>query len=245
MFRYGKLLTLALFTANATPATQGPGFGVSVSETGVNKGIDFIMPYIFKYLGDIQVDEVDFDGGYLKNIDVTIDQPAAQDVKLNFLHENNGAEFTVANGQVELTSDFHYKYLFITVDGKANIKINKAAIDIEIDTSTQTSTPAYELAPKLDAKKFNIQVDPSDIDITLTGGLVAKIANVLIPLLKNSVIPGVIDQLKTQVTTIINGQVDDDLKIYGSQEEIPYLGGVTADYAQIGAGPEFTSAGIF
>jgi hypothetical protein len=32
--------------------------------------------------------------------------------------------------------------------------------------------------------------------------------------------------------------------VYGSQEEIPYLGGVTADYAQIG-GPQFTDASVF
>jgi len=34
------------------------------------------------------------------------------------------------------------------------------------------------------------------------------------------------------------------LKIYGTQEEIPYLAGLTADYAQVG-GPEFTAQKIF
>jgi hypothetical protein len=97
---------------------------------------------------------------------------------------------------------------------------------------------------KLDTKKFTIDLNPNDIDITLTGGLVAKIANILIPTLKNSVIPDVIKQVESQVPTIINGQVDDDLKIYGSQQEIPFLGGVTADYAQVG-GPQFTDSSIF
>jgi hypothetical protein len=31
-----------------------------------------IIPYVFQYLGDIHIDEVDFDGGNLKNIDVKI-----------------------------------------------------------------------------------------------------------------------------------------------------------------------------
>jgi len=163
---------------------------------------------------------------------------------MQFLHASNGAELTVSNAQAELTSDFHYKWSFISVDGKADIKIKKAAIDIELDTSTQQSTPAYELAPKLEANKFTIDVSPDDIDITLTGGLVAKIANILIPLLKNSVIPQLIKQVETTAVTTINTQVDQDLQIYGSQEEIPYLGGVTADYAQIG-GPQFTDANIF
>jgi len=150
----------------------------------------------------------------------------------------------VAKSSVELTSDFHYKWTIFNVDGKADIKINKAAIDIELDASTQPSTPAYELAPKLDAKKFTISINPDDIDIQLTGGLVAKIANILIPLLKNSVIPEMIQQIETTAVTMINDQVDQDLQIYGSQEEIPYLGGVTADYAQVG-GPQFTAGSIF
>lgn len=245
MLKYSKyLLTFAALSAKATPSTQGPGIGISVSEDGVNRGINVIIPYIFQYIGDISVPEVDFDGGYLKNIKMHIEEPAGDDVKLGFVHENNGAEFTVNNAKCDITSDFHYKWGFISVDGKADIKINKAAIDIELDSSTQESTPSYELAPKLDTKKFTIDLNPNDIDITLTGGFVAKIANILIPTLKNSVIPDVIKQVESQVPTIINGQVDDDLKIYGSQQEIPFLGGVTADYAQVG-GPQFTDSSIF
>jgi hypothetical protein len=130
---------------------------------------------------------------------------------MQFLSTSNGAELTVNNAKCELTSDFHYKWSFITVDGKADIKINKASIDAELDTSTQASTPAYELAPKLNAKKFNIVVNPDDIDITLTGGLVAKIANILIPLLKNSVIPGLINTVESTAISTINTQIDQDL----------------------------------
>lgn len=43
-----------------------------------------------------------------------------------------------------------------------------------------------------------------------------------------------VQQIETTAITTINGQIDDDLHIYGSQELIPYLGGVTVDYAQIG-----------
>jgi len=60
---------------------------------------------------------------------------------------------------------------------------------------------------------------------------VAKIANILIPILKSDVIPGLITQVQTTVMTTINTQIDQDLQVYGSQEEIPYLGGVTVDYA--------------
>ena len=230
MFRYGKYLIASAALVNAT----NPGLGVSITEAGVNKGVDFILPYIFENIKDIQIPEVDFDGGYLKNIDVHINEPSPSDIALKFLTTSNGAELIVSKSSLTMEADFHYKWTIFTVDGKANINIKQAAIDAELDASTQPSTPEYELAPKLDAKKFTVSINPDDIDITLTGGLVAKIANVLIPLLKNTVIPQMVQQIETTAITTINGQIDDDLHIYGSQELIPYLGGVTVDYAQIG-----------
>lgn len=65
--------------------------------------------------------------------------------------------------------------------------------DIEIDASTQASTPSYELAPKLKVNKATISINPDDVDITLSGSLVTKIASVLVPLLKSTVIPSVVN----------------------------------------------------
>lgn len=143
-----------------------------------------------------------------------------------------------------MTADFHYTYLFITVNGKADIDVKKASIDVDVSAGTQPGTPSSELAPSLKANKFDIGVNPDDIDVTLTGGLVAKIANVLIPIIKSSVIPSLINQVEQTATTLVNGQLDDDLKLYGTQELIPFLGGVTVDYAQIG-GPQFTAGEVF
>jgi hypothetical protein len=66
--------------------------------------------------------------------------------------------------------------------------------------STQAGTPATDLAPKLTASKVDVSINPDDVDIELSGGLVSKIASLLIPLIKSSVIPLIVDDLKTQVT---------------------------------------------
>lgn len=60
-------------------------------------------------------------------------------------------------------------------------------------------------------------MNPDDIDIQLTGGLVSKIANILIPLIKSSVVPSIIDQVTTQAKTLIETTIDEDLKTYGNQ----------------------------
>lgn len=44
---------------------------------------------------------------------------------------------------------------------------------------------------------------------------------------------------------MVDTTINQDLVVYGDQETIPYLAGVTADYAQYGSGAQFTADGIF
>lgn len=81
------------------------------------------------------------------------------------------------------------------MDGKADINIKKVGIDIELDLSTQKGNDTDELAPKISIPKVDIIIDPNDIDIKLTGGLVTKIANIFIPLIKGTIIPSIIKTL--------------------------------------------------
>lgn len=58
-------------------------------------------------------------------------------------------------------------------------------------------------------------MNPDDIDITLSGSLVAKIASVFIPLFKSTLIPMIVDDLVKTVTTTIDTTVNQDLALYG------------------------------
>jgi hypothetical protein len=162
MLRYINMLASALAV---TKAAQGPGVGVSITEAGANNAKNVIMPYIFTILQNLTIPEVDFDGGYMKNILVEIPQPPVENVAIKFDNANNGGELTCNDATAHMTADFHYKYLFITVDGKADIHVNKAGVDVEIDAGTQEGTPSYELAPKLTTQKIAINLNPDDIDI--------------------------------------------------------------------------------
>jgi hypothetical protein len=67
----------------------------------------------------------------------------------------------------------------------------------------------------LTVQKFNVNINPDDIDIVLSGSLVAKIASVFIPLFKSTLIPMIVNDLIKTVTTTINTTVDQDLALYG------------------------------
>jgi hypothetical protein len=192
MFRYTKQLLAAVAVLSTVEATQGPGLAVSLTEAGANKGKNVLLPIIFQYLGNVTVPDITFDGGALTNVVVQIPQPALDAVNINFDNANNGGEVVCSQATAHATADFEFKYLFLDVKGKADIKINKVALDVELDAGTQPGTPSPELAPMVEVQKMDISINPDDIDIQLTGGLVAKIANVLIPILKSQVIPSVI-----------------------------------------------------
>lgn len=233
MIRYYKII--ALFVASCS-ADDVPGLGGSVSQAGVSSLTSIVTPYIFANIKDIEIPEIDFDGGYLKNIDINIPAPASyDDINLNLVNPDNALELVANNLQANLVCDFKYKY-GITVDGKANIAIKKMNADIELGLTTQPGTPSTDVAPKITADKVAININPDDIDIKLSGSLVSKIASVFIPLFKSTLIPMIVDDLTSQIKTIVDTTIDDDLAKYGTQAEIPYLAGVTFDYGELNGG---------
>ena len=137
-------------------------------------------------------------------------------------------------------SGFKYKYGIISASGTADINIKEIGLDVVLNLATQPGTPATSLAPKITVNKFDIDVNSKNVDIKLHGGLVTKIASVLIPLLKNSVIPAVIDNVKKTATTLIDKTLDDDLKLYGSQLILPGTD-VGFDYGQVDGSPLATN----
>jgi hypothetical protein len=143
-----------------------------------------------------------------------------------------------------MKADFQYKY-FITVKGSMEIDIKKLGVDIELDLLTQKSTPSWETVPKIGVQKTNIAINPDDVDVKLTGGLVAKIASVFIPMVKSSILPTIVKTVQNGIKTEIDGEVNKDISIYGAQETLPQFGGVTADYGQMAIHDQITSDSYF
>ena len=151
----------------------------------------------------------------------------------------------VANNlKADLKCEFSYKY-GITVTGNADINIKKLNMDLAIGFSTQPGVPATELAPKLEVSNVNVAINPDDIDIKLSGSLVSKIASVFIPLFKKTLIPMIVDDLEAQVKDLVDKTIDMELAKDGTQAVIPYLAGVTFDFAQMAGGPQISTDGVF
>jgi hypothetical protein len=159
-------------------------------------------------------------------------QPPLTDIGINFKHATNGVELTATNVTATINADFSYKYI-ITVTGQIEIDIKALSLDMEIDLQTQPGTPSYDVAPKLAVQKTDITINPKDVDIKLTGGLVAKIAAVFIPFIKSTVLPIIVSTITDGIKNVIDTTINTDLNVYGTQTLLPQFGGVTADYGQM------------
>lgn len=82
------------------------------------------------------IPELDFDGGYLKNIDIKIPEPALTDVSINLDQASNGVELLCSNVVANMVSDFKYSYGILSVTGTATINIKKIGLDMELDVGT-------------------------------------------------------------------------------------------------------------
>lgn len=228
--------------ASSTQA-RNPGFGGSITQDGMTNAKNVVTPFIFQYLKDIQIPEIDISGGKFTNLDIKIDQPLLSNINLTMDSTTNAVELTATGVSTEMTSDFTFKYI-ISVDGQADIKIKNLTVDAKLDISTQPGTPTSDLAPKLTVEKLNIGINPNDVDITLTGGSVAKIASILIPIIKSTLLPTIVSQIQTTVKTMIETTIDQDLAKYGTRVTFPYLAGVTLDLGQMLGGPKVTTDNI-
>jgi hypothetical protein len=206
-----KKISLAVLALLATSVeAKNPGFGGSITQTGVNNAKNVITPVIFKYLKDIQIPEIDISGGKFTNMDIHIPQPALDDINLTMDSANTAIELNAMKIETTATSDFTFKYI-IKVNGQADITIKNMSVDAKLGISTQDSAISGDVAPKLIVDTLKVNIDPKDVDVKLSGGSVAKIASVLIPLIKNSLIPTIVDTVQTKVKTLIETTVDADL----------------------------------
>lgn len=178
-----------------------------MTQEGINNAKNIVAPFVFDNVKDLKIPVVDFDGGSMKNIDIHIPQPALSDIQMKLDNPQNGLELVANNIATTMTADFTFKYI-ITVKGTADIKISNMAVDMEFGVGTQPGNPTPELAPKLSVIKTDITINPDDVDIKLSGSLIAKIASVFIPLIKSSVIPTIVSDVQTQIKTIVDVQID-------------------------------------
>jgi len=115
--------------------------------------------------------------------------------------------------------------------------MTEVGADFQIGMGTQPGNPSTELAPMLSLLMDNILINPDKVDITLSGSLVAKIASVFVPLIKNTIIPSIVKEIQSTLTSTFSDKINPGLAQKGCQITVPYLADTTFDFAQMNNGP--------
>lgn len=230
-----KVLSLATLALLGATQARNPGLGGSITAQGLSNIKSIVAPFVYNHIQNITIPEVDVSGGKFTNLKINLPMPSLNNIQTTLDGANNGMRLNVQGATGTITSDFTFTYL-LTVSGNANINIKSLSVDFDLASETQPGTPSSELAPKLKVVKANININPADIDITLSGSLVAKVASLVIPLIKSSVIPQVTQQIQTEIVNTIDTVINPDLAKYGTEVTIPYLAGVTFDFSQFNGG---------
>ena len=237
-----KTLLSAAAVLAGVKAADGPGLAIITSQEGLTDTTHILVPYIFGFLHDLHLPDVSTSGLSLKNITVTLPVPDAEAVNITNVPASNSVKLDAARIHMKMHAAFEFKYLFLDVKGGMEVDFINDGVGVHIPLAlgTQPGTHGDDLAPKVTTTGLQIDLNPDNVNITLTGDLVAKIAGILIPLIKNTILPEVIKQVETQATELINTTLDEDLAKYGTQITIPFLGGVTLDFAQLAGSPKIT-----
>lgn len=179
---------ILLFTTLGFVNTLGaglPGVTYSASAAGINTFNEIITPYVFAQLSNVTVPDQSIQYGNLTNIHFGLDAPPKpEDIQFILNPATNGIQFNTTDLTAHISADFSISYLFIQVAGTAKIDITNIVADLGIDLATQPGTNG-ELAPAVKSRDVELVINQDDITIDLEGPGVAKIADLVKPMIKN------------------------------------------------------------
>ena len=149
---------------------------------------------------NMKIPDVNFSGGQMKNMKLTVDLPTNIDDDIDFFlnPDQNSIIFKAKNLFARLNGDFKYHVFLLDVTGQAYVNMSDVEFDFELGLITQPGSHHDKFAPAYKLLNININVDPDKISIKLEGGLVAKIASLFTDIFKKEIIKSVIENVKQE-----------------------------------------------
>jgi hypothetical protein len=132
-----------------------------------------------------------------------------------------------------MEGDFVYKFFMMDITGKAYVNMSDMSFDLEVNLTTQDGERPGQSAPAVKLLNIDINVDPDNVDVRLEGGMVARIAELFTELFKKEILTLVIANTEKEIETIINVDVNADLRKFGSEVFIPELDYLKFDYSVV------------
>ena len=123
------LLTIGIMSSLVTAAPAG--IAMSVDLDVVNNVKNYAMPIVLRDLNAYQVGKIEFDKGYVDNIQLDLHINDMNSVNVAFSGADNAVKMHAQDIQGTIRGDFRFKFLFIWTHGHFKVTFDKGATTID------------------------------------------------------------------------------------------------------------------
>jgi hypothetical protein len=125
------LLAIAAMCAcvSSTPA----GVAIAIDADVVKNSKNFILPGVITVLNELVLPQINFSGGYVKDIVFKLDPIDPQTVVTNFDGANNALSMKTEEVGGQFSGKFYYSFLLLWIEGNFDVKIKNGGAHLELD----------------------------------------------------------------------------------------------------------------
>ncbi|CDW76442.1 bactericidal permeability-increasing [Stylonychia lemnae] len=198
------LLLISLLSLSTLVMSEFAGTAAGVGIGVVDQVKKIGMPIIQQKLNDVQVGTIEFSGGSVQDLDLKFKFNNFDNIKVGFSGANNGVSVDAHDISGEITGKFAYKFLFIHTSGNFKVAMDNDAVKLTMAVPLTSQNINGRSVPAVDIKNFNLNIDSSKIHITLSGSILADIADAFVFIFKRLII--------YEITKVVNKDVPDVAK---------------------------------
>ena len=225
-----KILAVTALLSSVITANPG-GVALGIDDSVIQNVKKVAVPAIIETINSIKFPEMHNDQGYIKDLTIHLNIPADYDINVGFDEKDNAVVLDMNHIKGEFKGKFSYWWLYmfpVWGDFTATIKNKGASIDTTTVVGSQKLKNTKDVLA-INMKDFNLSLDSDDIDIELSGTLVADFIDFFVWMFKWIIVPIVVGDINSDVPTALtkavnegvastNGLIDIDLSpIIGSK----------------------------
>jgi len=106
------------------------GIAAAVDTQLVTKVKNYLMPMILTYINNEKLPRMEFDGGYVEDVQLDLFVKSNNSLQLNFSEAINGGILTASDIGGTVTANVKYRALFVNVKAKAIVTFDDNAITL-------------------------------------------------------------------------------------------------------------------
>lgn len=229
-----KLTTIvalsAILLCSAVSATAA-GIATSVDIGVVQNVKNYAMPMMIHTINTMTIPDMEVDDFTITNMKVDLDPIDPQYIQIALDQADNAIVMTAQNIAGVIKGDFKYKWFIISCHGSFEADIEKGGASMSMKMPLLAQSINNKLLPGIDIKDLQLSINKKKVDISLSGSIMADIADLFVDIFEGLVIDMLESEIEKHAPAIIVQEVNTAFQQSGGQIVIPELGSMAFDYA--------------